>query len=179
VEQRPLSAKLLTAATATIFVLLRLQRFENSVFISMPHSKLYPMPVDGLIDHPLAMTFPAAGFGILSRLCLHFWQTECRPLPKSQDELRSIARAHLPTWRRWRDDILKVFEDIRPELERYYQWRESKASTIKMVGARGRAVREANRRLQALAKNQPAMMTGRVDPKRHQRERSWGQGQMA
>jgi hypothetical protein len=35
------------------------------------------------------------------------------------------VRAHLPTWRRWKADILRVFEDIRPELERYYQWRES------------------------------------------------------
>jgi uncharacterized protein YdaU (DUF1376 family) len=136
----------------------------------MPRRNLYPMPIEGLIDHPLAMTFPAAAYGMLCRLSDHFWATECRPLPKSQDELRSIARVHKPTWRRWNANILKVFEDIRPELERYYQWRESKASTIRMVGARGRAVREANRRLQALAKNQPAMMAGGVYPKRHQRD---------
>jgi hypothetical protein len=36
----------------------------------------------------------------------HFWATECRPLPKSQDELRSIAPVHKPTWRRWNADIL-------------------------------------------------------------------------
>jgi hypothetical protein len=138
----------------------------------MPRRKLYPMPIEGLIDHPLAMTLPAAAYGMLSRLCIHFWAAECRPLPKSQDELRSVARAHLPTWRCWNADIVKVFEDIRPDLERYYQWRESKGSTIRRIGARGRAVREANRRLQALPKNQPEMMTGRVDPKRHQRDPS-------
>jgi uncharacterized protein YdaU (DUF1376 family) len=136
----------------------------------MRRRNLYPMPIEGLIDQPLAIALPAAAYGMLCRLFHHFWATECRPLPKSQDELRSIARAHLPTWRRWNANILKVFEDIRPELERYYRWRESKASTIRMVGARGRAVREANRRLQAPAKNQPAMMTGRVNPKGHQRD---------
>jgi hypothetical protein len=63
----------------------------------MPRHRLFPMPVPCLIDHPEAMALPAAAFGMLSRLCLHFWATECRPLPESQDELRSIVRAHLRT----------------------------------------------------------------------------------
>ena len=131
----------------------------------MQRRKLYPMPIEGLIDGPLAMALPAAAYGMLCRLSHHFWATECRPLPRSEDELRSIARAHRPTWRRWQADILKVFEEMRPELERYYQWRESRGSTIRMVGERGRAAREAKRRLEAIKNSQPAMI-GRVFPKR-------------
>src|SRR5271166_3709856 len=107
----------------------------------MPRRQLYPMPIEGLYDHPEALALPAAGFGMLMRLCLHFWATDCFPLPKSQDELRSIARVHRPTWRQWKAQILRVFEDIRPELEGYYQWRQSRGSTIRMVAARGRAAR--------------------------------------
>jgi hypothetical protein len=133
----------------------------------MQRRRLYPMPVEGLIDHPHAMALPAAAFGMLCRLSLHFWRTECRALPRSQDELRSIARAHLPTWRRWKADILKVFEDIRPELERYYEGRESRGGTIRMVALRGSAAAAANRRRERIEKNQPAF-TGSIDavPKR-------------
>jgi hypothetical protein len=59
----------------------------------MARRKLYPMPIEGLIDHPDAIALPAAAYGMLARLCGHFWATECRPLPESQDELRSVVRA--------------------------------------------------------------------------------------
>jgi hypothetical protein len=121
----------------------------------MPRRKLYPMPIEGLIDHPVARDLPAAAFGMLSRLCLHFWAAECRPLPKSEDELFAIARAHRPTWRRWKAQILKAFEDIRPELERYFQLRESKGTTLRLLSDRGYAAR-MRKRLQDSAERQRA-----------------------
>jgi hypothetical protein len=44
----------------------------------MPRRKLYPIPIEGLIDHPQAMALPAAAYGMLCRLSHHFWATECR-----------------------------------------------------------------------------------------------------
>ena len=100
------------------------------------------MPVEGLFVH---RTLPTAAFNSLSRLCLYFWASECRPLPTTQDELRGIARVHQLTWQRHRARILKAFEDIRPELERYFQLRESKGTTLRLLSDRGYAARTRKR----------------------------------
>ena len=99
--------------------------------------RLYPLPVEGIIDHPDVLALPAAGLGILMRLVLHFWQTECRLLPVADHELRSIGRAHAPTWRHWKPVVLSVFDAIKPELEAYLALRQTKGTTIQMLGKRG------------------------------------------
>ncbi len=109
--------------------------------------RLYPMPITGLLDSPEAMTLPAAAFGMLVRLSLHFYASECRPLSKSDDELRAIARAHRPTWVRWKSSIMRVFEAIKPELDSYHRLRESKATTLSRLGQKT----SSKRKVQALA----------------------------
>jgi len=104
----------------------------------MPHRRrIYPIPFEGLIDNPDFIAMPAAGAGILFRLCLHFWLSECRPLPKSDNELQAITRAHRPTWSTWRHTVLKIFEAIRPELEAYFLLREARLTTLRFAGQRG------------------------------------------
>jgi hypothetical protein len=99
------------------------------------------------------LTLPTAAFSTLSHLCLYFWANECRPLPTTQDELRSNARVHQLTWERHRDRVLKAFEDIRPELERYFRLRESKGTTLRQLSDRGYAAR-TRKRLQGSAERQ-------------------------
>jgi len=114
--------------------------------------KLYPMPVEPIMRHPLAIHLPGAALGALMRLCFHFWDTELRPLPGDDYSLRQLARAHGPTWRHHRADVLQVFADIKPALERYHHERRTKATTIKLVASRGggaRAAQAAKRRLDA------------------------------
>ena len=101
--------------------------------------RVYPMPVEGIFDHPLFEAMPCAGAGILFRLCRHFWMTECKSVPIQDDELRAITRAHGPTWRRWRTDVMTVFGDVRPELEAYFRARELKLTAIKFAAHRGAA----------------------------------------
>jgi hypothetical protein len=104
------------------------------------------MPVEGILDHPDFMAMPAAGAGILLRLLLHFWVTECRPLPVADHELRSIARAHAPTWRHWKPQVLRVFEAVRPSLESYYSQRLNKQTALSRLAQR----EQSRRRLKAL-----------------------------
>jgi hypothetical protein len=80
------------------------------------------------------------------RLSLHFWLTRCQPLPVADHELRGIGRAHLPTWRRWKPIVLKVLEDIRPQLEAYYALRESRSAALSI----GAHMTNAKRRAKAL-----------------------------
>ena len=102
--------------------------------------RLYPMPVEPFIDHPEALTFPAAGFGILMRVALHFWNTECRPLPTADHEMRNISRAHAPTWRHWKEPIMRVFKEVEPELRGYFLRRENNRDHLIRLGTKGAAV---------------------------------------
>jgi hypothetical protein len=103
--------------------------------------RLYQLPVEGLLDHPQALTLPAAGFGMLARLVLHFHATDCAPLPVSDHELRSISRGHAPTWRHWKPTILAIFDAIRPEIEAYHEARRSKSNALRIGRARSSSVR--------------------------------------
>ena len=105
------------------------------------------MPIEGLIDHPLGLTLPAAGHGILMRLVMYFWNTECRAMPICDRELRSISRSHGPTWRKWRLDVLQVFNDVKPELEQYYQARKNKWNGVNITAAKGAAALRAKKLL--------------------------------
>jgi hypothetical protein len=129
--------------------------------------QIYPMPVEGLIYNPDFIAMPAAGRGILFSLVLHFWQTECRALPTADHELRNIGRAHAPTWRHWKAQVLKVFGDIRPTLEAYYSARENKAANLSRLGQRTVSLRKAAalRNVNALSDNIPVYASGFV-PKR-------------
>jgi hypothetical protein len=97
----------------------------------------------------------SAAFSSLSRLYLYFWANESRPLPTIQGGLRGIARVHQRTWQRHRDQILNAFEDIRPELDHYFQLRESKGTTLRLLSDRGYAAR-TQKRLQDSVERQRA-----------------------
>lgn len=103
-----------------------------------------PMPIEKLANHPEAMTLSAAGFGILMRLSLHFWLSECRPLPKVKDELFSIGRAHRPTWRRWKPCILRILAEITPDLERNWRARENRRDNLSRMSERSASKRALN-----------------------------------
>jgi hypothetical protein len=107
--------------------------------------KLIPLPVERILDEPLALTLPAAGFGMLMRLVLHFHATDCARLPVSDHELRSLARGHAPTWRHWKTQILLAFEAIRPEIEAYHHNRATRQDALRIGRARSSAVRAQSR----------------------------------
>jgi hypothetical protein len=113
------------------------------------------MPVEPLTDHPMALTLPAAGYGALWRIILHFWASGCRPLPEADFELRSVARAHPPVWRKHKATILRVFEDVRPELVAYHRRRESGQTGIKLAAYRGGSANAARLRRRALEQSTP------------------------
>ena len=106
--------------------------------------RIPPMPIEALNDHPEAMTLPAAAFGMLMRLTLHFWSTDCRPLPIADHELRGICRAHAPTWRHWKASILRIFEAIRPEWEAARRARENRVENLIRLSQRSASMRRVN-----------------------------------
>jgi hypothetical protein len=118
--------------------------------------KLYPMPVEGLVDNPDLLAMPAAGAGIVLRLALHFWQTECRPLPSADHELRAIARAHTPTWRHWKASVLKVMAEIEPDMLAYWRLRETKGTTLRIAGRKAGEESAARSRAKVLSEASPS-----------------------
>jgi len=103
------------------------------------------MPVSPLYDHPAALYLPAAGFGMVTRLCLHFWATDCRPLPTDDSSLMQIARAHRPTWRHWKSEIMAILADMLPELQAAKAQRDARKSNLIAAQYASIAARKAAR----------------------------------
>ena len=144
----------------------------------MPRRRIPRLPIEGLVDSPEALTLPAAGFGMLCRLTLHFWQTECRPLPIADQELRAISRAHSPTWRHWKPSILKVFEALRPGLETAWRARENRRDNLIRLSQRSASMRRANAlRSKANTPNAPQSLFPQRNPPRQQQPAPAGKPQ--
>ena len=105
--------------------------------------KLWPMPIAGIVDHPAAIAMQSAAYGALVRLCHHFWMTDCRPLPTNDRLLRQLARAHVPTWAHHKREVMQVFSDVRPELERAFSARRNRTDALRIVALRGGAKKTA------------------------------------
>ena len=108
--------------------------------------RVYPLPVADLFANRAYIALPAAGRGMILSLTEHFWKTGCKPLPRDDDQLFALARAHRPTWRTHKASILSVFEAIRPGLEAYFRRREGNRAGL-IAAAHSSA---STRRLKAL-----------------------------
>jgi hypothetical protein len=97
------------------------------------------MPIEDLIDHPRAIALPIAGRGMVFELCTHFWKSECRSFPMDEDTIRGIVRAHRPTFRSHKAEILAIFADIRPRLEHAWRARQINHATLRAWNANRRA----------------------------------------
>jgi hypothetical protein len=106
----------------------------------MARRRIPPMPVESLLDNPLVLTLPCAGYGILVRLLHHFWMTDCAPLPTQTQELQSIARAHGPTWRNWSATILPLVASLSADMARRREIRD--ATLERLIDATRRRARE-------------------------------------
>ena len=110
--------------------------------------RLPAFAIERLMMHPLALTLPAAAFGMLCRLIFHFIASECRPVPPEGENLRSIMRAHKSTWATHRLDIMAVFRELEPELIRDQMEYKRKRAQVLAMGEKGRTAQ----RLHTLAK---------------------------
>lgn len=81
------------------------------------------MPVEPMIDLPFAMNAPSTVFAPFWRLCLHYWVNNCEPLPESEAELHTIARAMTVIWVRHKTSILEAFRLVQPRLDAAYRQR--------------------------------------------------------
>ena len=113
--------------------------------------RLPAFAIDMLTQHPLALTLPAAGFGMLCRLIFHFIATQCRPIPKMSDDLCGIMRAHRPTFNTHRADIMAIFRELEPELIEAEQAYRRRLQRVKDLGEKGRV----SQRLRALKEAPP------------------------
>ena len=113
--------------------------------------RLPAFAIDMLTQHPLALTLPAAGFGMLARLVFHFIATNCRPIPPEGDDLRGIMRAHRGTWTQHRESILAVFRELEPQLIEAQRLYELRRAAITAAGEHGRAAQ----RLRAMGNRPP------------------------
>jgi len=116
---------------------------------------MFPMPVQALMDHPEFHQMSAAACGMTVRLVFHYWRTECAELP-SKGELYCVCRPHRRTWASHYPQMMRIFNEIRPGLDRYFAERSARKSIIQSVQAN----QAAKRRGKSLAEKAPP----RADP---------------
>ena len=128
--------------------------------------RLPAFAIDMLTQHPLALTLPAAGFGMLCRLIFHFIATQCRPIPKMSDDLCGIMRAHRPTFNTHKADIMAIFRDLAPQLiEADRLYRQRRAAVLN-AGEKGRDVQRLATLAKRGARSKPADPMQITAPKR-------------
>jgi len=108
-----------------------------------------PLPVAELISHPNYIAMPCAGVGIVFRLIIHYWVTECAALPSAERELVAIARAHRATWRRHRLSVMVILADVLPILYRAHVHRLARRQNLLLASQAGVASRERSRVLRS------------------------------
>ena len=129
--------------------------------------RLAPMPIEPILDNPRYMRLPAGARGMLHSLVYHFWLTDCAPLPRDDDSLFAIARAHRPTWRTWKPELLEIFAEIAPILERSNEARRLQHESLRRLADKGRAASEA-KRLAAKANTSAQSPLSFATPKRRE-----------
>ena len=128
----------------------------------MPRRRLYPLPIEALADSAEAITLPPAAYGAVIRIALHFWLSECRELPRGECELRQIARAHGATWRAQRDAIMRVFNAMRPELERAHKARLNGQHNLTFARLASAAKRRAHKLTSRTESSPPLYASGLI-----------------
>ena len=98
------------------------------------------MPIEFLHDDPRVIGLSAAAYGMLTRLLHHFWLTDCSPLPKDQQTLFVLSRAHKATWAQYRDDIRAILADAVPILMSAHERREHRLNNLKAMGVKGGSI---------------------------------------
>ena len=115
-------------------------------------ARVAPFPIELLARHSAAMALPSAGFGMVTRILIHFWLTDCRPLPKGVADLCGIARAHKPTFSNHRHEIMLIINDLCPilkEKHKLYWSRMAKLARLADSTNAKRAALRAEKRAQA------------------------------
>jgi hypothetical protein len=97
------------------------------------------MPMEIITDNPGTIALPVAGFGILLKLAIHFWYTDCRDLPTSADRLYVISCAHRPTWNNHRPEIELILKDIMPKMKAAWIDRQRRIESLTELRSRGHA----------------------------------------
>jgi hypothetical protein len=128
------------------------------------------MPIHLVMEDARALALHAAGAGMLARLAIHYWLTDCHPLPRSDYALCQLARAHKPTWYQERGTIRAILNDVLPLLafeRKQRQTREDNLSRLRDKSASVRRLQTTTRKAHAATDPAPV-----VQPKRKQANRA-------
>ena len=113
--------------------------------MTIKRRKIPPMPIEAFALHPKVLAMNSAGYGAVARLLLHFWMTDCAPLPETDYARFLIARAHKPTWATYRADIREILDEVCPELRESLALYKSRSSILRGLSERGASARKAKR----------------------------------
>ena len=110
--------------------------------------KIYDMPVDEVYLHPEFIGLSSSGRGTVFTLLLHYWLSDCAPLPTAPNELFAVCRPSPRVWATHKHIILKIFNDVSPGMSRNLAYKKMRHEVARDLGERGRGIQ----RLRTLAR---------------------------
>lgn len=117
----------------------------------MAKRRIYPLPVEELLMHPIYLRMSPAARGSLWSLVGWLWLAECPEIPTNPSELYSLARPQPKAWNRYKAEILQVLRDVAPGMRAYLNLRKGYSERLTEMGQKGGAIT----RLHALRKKRP------------------------
>lgn len=117
----------------------------------MLRRKIAPIPLEIVTDRADVMALPVSAYGMLLKLVVHYWQTDCRPLPADNDRLFSIATAHRSTWVAHKSEIMRIVVECAPALEHALKARQNKLNVLAELRERGHAASRKRKLEKAIA----------------------------
>jgi hypothetical protein len=103
------------------------------------------MPVEFFATHPQIIGLNTAALGTLWRLLLHFWMTDCAPLPDTDYALFLLSRSHKPTWASYKAEIREILADVTPDLAEALALYRKRSSILGHLGDRGNSTQRSRR----------------------------------
>ena len=131
------------------------------------------MPVELIAHHPKALALGNAGFGQLMRLILHFWLTDCAPLPTVDHQLYILTRGHIATWKANRVEIKEILQDVIPVLAKSHARASQHGKWLTELRGRAASAKRAARLEKTI--NSPPLIEKTYEPLRAERNRSTAQ----
>jgi uncharacterized protein YdaU (DUF1376 family) len=119
------------------------------------------MPIEAIFLNPRLATLSPAPFGMVMRILMHYWFTECRPLPKAEAEICAIGRTHRSTWTANKAEILSILDELQDAIKARREQKAGSLARIRALAHRGAEVRRAARleRHQVVAREKASLAT--------------------
>lgn len=111
----------------------------------MARQRFFPMPIEPIYNCPALASANGAVYRATLALTIAFWAGGCRPLPKDEASLASLARLGLGNWKAIKEPVLQALSELLPDYIKPHAKEAKRRSHLSRAGILSMAVQRAKR----------------------------------